>query len=46
MNTINKAIDVMNLSGIKAHRSQTETDEYIEYMVRIPKAAIQKKKCV
>lgn len=43
MNTINKAIDVMNLSGIKAQRSQTETDEYIEYMVRIPKAAIKKR---
>lgn len=46
MNTINKAIDVMNLSGIKAQRSQVETDEYIEYMVRIPKKSISDKKCV
>lgn len=38
MNTINKAIDTMKLSGIEAERSQRETEEYIEYMVRIPKS--------
>ncbi|MDQ5983089.1 MAG: Nucleoid occlusion protein [Eubacteriales bacterium SKADARSKE-1] len=43
MNTINKAIDTMNLSGIKAQREQRETEEYIEYMVRIPKIMALKK---
>lgn len=42
MNTINKAIDTMRLSGIDAKRSQRETDEYIEYMVTIPKSAKSK----
>ena len=43
MNTINKAIDTMNLSGIKAQREQRETEDYIEYMVRIPKIVALKK---
>lgn len=43
MNTINKAIDTMNLSGIHAEREQRETDQYIEYMVRIPKTEALKK---
>lgn len=42
MNTINKAIDTMKLSGIDAERSQRETEEYIEYRVRIPKATMVK----
>lgn len=44
MNTINKAIDTMRLSGIDAKRSQRETDEYIEYKVMIPKSASVKNK--
>lgn len=42
MNTINKAIDTMKLSGIQAERSQRETDDFIEYMVRIPKGSAVK----
>ena len=44
MNTINKAIDTMRLSGIDAKRSQRETDDYIEYMVVIPKSSSVKNK--
>jgi hypothetical protein len=39
MNTINKAVDTMRLSGIDAFTDQKETEEYIECVVRIPKAA-------
>ncbi len=39
VNTINKAVDTMRLSGINATSSKNETDEYIEYTVKIPKAA-------
>ncbi len=38
VNTINKAVDTMRLSGINATSSKQETDEYIEYTVKIPKA--------
>ena len=44
MNTINKAIDTMKLSGIDAKRSQRETDDYIEYVVVIPKSVKVKTK--
>lgn len=37
MNTLNKAIDTMKKSGIKANTEKRETEEYIEYSVRIPK---------
>ena len=36
-NTINKAINTMRSSGINAVSDQSETDEFIEYTVRIPK---------
>ena len=39
VNTINKAIDTMKSSGIDAFSEKTETEEYIEYTVRIPKSA-------
>lgn len=39
VNTINKAVDTMRLSGINATSSKNETDEYIEYTVKIPKAS-------
>ena len=39
MNTIHKAVDTMRLSGINAVADQTETEDYIECVVRIPKAA-------
>ena len=38
VNTIKKAVDTMRLSGINATSSKNETDEYIEYTVKIPKA--------
>lgn len=39
VNTINKAVDTMRLSGINATSCKSETDDYIEYTVKIPKAA-------
>lgn len=39
VNTITKAVDTMRLSGINATSCKSETDEYIEYTVKIPKAA-------
>ncbi|MBQ3265379.1 MAG: ParB/RepB/Spo0J family partition protein [Ruminococcus sp.] len=41
VNTINKAVDTMRLSGINAISRRSETDDYIEYTVKIPKAAGQ-----
>lgn len=38
VNTINKAVDTMRLSGIQATSRRSETDDYIEYTVKIPKA--------
>lgn len=37
VNTVDKAIKTMQESGIDAKSDKTETDEYIEYRVRIPK---------
>ena len=42
MNTLNKAIDTMRLSGIDALTEKKEHDEYIEYNVRIPKSSAYK----
>lgn len=39
VNTINKAVDTMRMSGINAISRRSETDDYIEYTVKIPKAA-------
>lgn len=39
VNTINKAVDTMRLSGINAISHRSETDDYIEYTVKIPKSA-------
>ena len=36
-NTIKKAIDIMNESGVNAYSEKDENEEYIEYRVRIPK---------
>lgn len=44
MNTINKAVDTMRLSGIPAVTERSETEDYIECVVRIPKSvAISRK---
>lgn len=37
INTVNKAIETMKASGIDAISDKTETDEYIEFRVKIPK---------
>lgn len=37
VNTVNKAIETMKASGIEAESNKTETDEYIEFTVKIPK---------
>lgn len=37
-NTINKAVDTMRSSGINAVTKHTESDDFIEYTVRIPKS--------
>jgi ParB family chromosome partitioning protein len=39
VNTVNKAIETMKASGINAESDKTETDEYIEFRVKIPKTA-------
>ncbi len=43
VNTINKAVDTMRLSGINAISRRSETDDYIEYTVKIPKSAGSRK---
>lgn len=43
VNTINKAVDTMRLSGINAVSKKLETEEYIEYTVKIPKAEATEK---
>lgn len=39
VNTVTKAIETMKASGIDAESDKTETDDYIEFRVRIPKDA-------
>lgn len=38
VNTINKAVDTMRLSGIDAQTQKTEHETYIEYTITIPKS--------
>lgn len=40
VNTINKAIDTMRHAGIDAQSDKTDTDNFIEYTIRIPKKQI------
>jgi len=37
-NTVNHAVDIMRRGGIPAQSSRREDEEYIEYVVRIPKS--------
>lgn len=39
LNTVNHAVDTMRRSGIDAQAEKSETEDYIEYVVRIPKNA-------
>ena len=38
VNTLNHAVDTMRRAGIAADSAKSETEEYIEYIVRIPKS--------
>ncbi|MBQ2676972.1 MAG: ParB/RepB/Spo0J family partition protein [Clostridia bacterium] len=37
INSINRAIDVMKMSGVRATSKRSETEQYIQYTVTIPK---------
>lgn len=39
INTVNRAIETMKASGINAETDKTETDDYIEFRVKIPKTS-------
>lgn len=39
VNTLNHAVDTMRRAGIEADSAKSETEEYIEYVVRIPKSS-------
>lgn len=39
VNTLNHAVDTMRRAGIEADSAKSETAEYIEYVVRIPKSS-------
>lgn len=39
-NTINNAVETMNSSGINAEAHKSENEDYIEYVVRIPKSRL------
>lgn len=41
-NTLNHAVDTMKRAGIQADSRRSETEEYIEYVVRIPKQDVSK----
>ncbi len=39
VNTINHAVEVMKSAGLQADSQQSETEEHIEFRIRIPKQA-------
>ncbi len=39
LNTVNRAVDTMQKAGVNAQAKQVEKDDYIEYIVTIPKQA-------
>lgn len=43
VNTVNRAIETMKASGIDAISDKTETDDYIEFRVKIPKNPVNQK---
>lgn len=43
-NTVNHALDIMRRGGIAAESQRRDEDEYIEYIVRIPRAAASVKR--
>lgn len=38
INTLNHAVDIIRRAGVEADAARSETEEYIEYVVRIPKS--------
>ncbi|MBQ7745034.1 MAG: ParB/RepB/Spo0J family partition protein [Ruminococcus sp.] len=42
LNSINRAIDTMRLSGIDAQSVKTDSENFIEYTIRIPKSELNK----
>ena len=38
INTLNHAVDTIRRAGVEADAARSETEEYIEYVVRIPKS--------
>lgn len=47
VNTISRAVDTMRMSGIDAVSNKKETEDYIEYTVKIPKeTALEKSRCL
>lgn len=47
VNTISRAVDTMRMSGIDAVSKKEETEDYIEYTVKIPKeTALEKSRCL
>ncbi len=44
LNTINRAMDTMKLAGIEATTQTREDDQFIEYVVKIPKQSAYKNK--
>ena len=47
VNTISLAVDTMRMSGIDAVSNKEETEDYIEYTVKIPKeTALEKSRCL
>ena len=45
INTLNNAVDTIRRAGIDADSVKTETDEYVEYIVRIPKLEDRQMAC-
>ncbi len=43
LNSINRAIDTMRLSGIDAQSVKTDSENFIEYTIRIPKSQLNKR---
>lgn len=43
LNTLNKAIDLMKKSGIKAQSTKVESEDFVEYTVKIPKNVMRRK---
>lgn len=45
-NTVNHALDIMRRGGIAAESQRRDEEEYIEYIVRIPRASAERKPTV